>query len=342
MWCAVRPGRRTTRARLAGRIGAVGLFRISIICTLPRRALHRVAWTLVGALLATAPALAQFNLPRANTALPGSIAPPPSAPGAGPPPVAAFPPNPMLPPPDTRGLPGVDARECGPTAHHALCARGRWTLFSSIEVRVAAPGFSGAYTMEILQNNEVRATYRETANGKTRSGEVMLVGMNGIVYRTQEKFPADTAILDTMISAPIMTAQLASVLLDQGVIGPPSDVTGTRTIKASSDTQYLRAAAPNAAVLFAPPWRMSGTVRPGKTKSDIGFAMTLTYRPVDAKGVPVAGRADSLKLEGNVNFVPRREALPDTLDLRGYSVLRNDTAIEGQPNVAAVRKAITP
>ncbi len=298
----------------------------------------RGAALLAGLVLATA-ALAQFNLPPADTSLPGSR---PTAPRTGPPPAAPFAAQPMLPAPDNLGLPGIDQRQCGPTAHHALCARGRWTLFSSIDLRVSAPGFAATYTVEIAQNHEVRATYRETAGGKTRSGEILLVGMDGVAYRTQETFPADASIIDTMISSPLLTAQLAALLLDQGVIGPPADVTSPRTIKAASTTQYIRASAPSAALLFAPPWRMTGSARPGATKSDVAFAMKLAYRPVDAKGAAIAGRTDSLALEGSVSFAPRRETLPDSFDLGGFSVLRDDRKLEAQPTVGALRKAIGP
>jgi len=246
----------------------------------------------------------------------------------------------MLKAPGNLGLPGIDQRECGPTTHHALCARGRWTFFSTIDLRVSAPGFAATYTMEIAQNSEVRATYRESAGGRTRSGEILLVGTESVAYRTQETFPDDVSVLDTMISPPILTAQLAALLLDQGVIGPPADVTAIRTIRASSTTQYIRASAPSAALLFAPPWRMSGTARPGATRNDVAFAMKLDYRPVDAKGAVLTGRTETLAIEGSMSFAPRRDALPDSFDLSGFSLLRDDKKVDAQPTVGAFRKVI--
>ena len=296
----------------------------------------------VTALLVAAPALAQFNLPQPSTALPGPSAPPPPGVRVGPPPVADLPPAARLPGPGTTGLPGIDPRQCGPTPHSALCARGRWTLFSSIDMRVTAPGFTAAYTMEIAANNEVHATYRETSRGTTRGGEVVLVGMDGVAFRTKEKFPDGAPVLDIMISTPIMTAQLVALLLDLGVIGPPADVTAPRPIQASSATRFIRTEAPSAAMLYGPPWRMSGTVRPGATKDDVAWSLKLAYRPVDGKGKLVSGRTDSISIEGRTSFAPRRATLPDSFDLTGFTVLRDDRKIAAQSTVGDARKAIGP
>jgi len=298
---------------------------------------------LAAAWLVTVPALAQFNLPQPSTALPGSTgAPPAPLPRTGPPPVAALPPAALLPAPGNTGLPGIDPRQCGPTPHSALCAKGRWTLFSSIDMRVTAPGFAAAYTMEVAQNNEVHATYRETSRGKTRGGEIVLVGMDGVAFRTKEQFPDGAPVLDIMISTPIMTAQLASLLLDMGVIGPPSDVTAPRPIRAASATQFIRTAAPNAAMLYGPPWRMTGTVKPGATKDEVAFALKLAYRPVDSRGTLVAGRTDTIAIEGSIDFSPRHASLPDTFDLTGFTLLRDETKIAAQRTVGEARKAIGP
>ena len=298
---------------------------------------------LLAALVAAAPASAQFNLPHPSTALPGNAGAQPAPQlRAGPPPVADLPAAAALPAPGNTGLPGIDPRQCGPTPHSALCAKGRWTLFSSIDMRVTAPGFSATYTMTIAQNNEVHATYRETSRGKTRAGEVVLVGLDGVAFRTREQFPDGAPVLDIMISTPLMTAQLAALLLDLGVIGPPSDVTAPRPISAASATQFIRTAAPSAAMLYGPPWRMSGTAKPGATKSDVAFALKLAYRPVDSKGKLVGGRTDTIAIEGSVDFSPRRATLPDGFDLTGFTLLRDETKIAAQRTVGEARKAIGP
>lgn len=263
------------------------------------------------------------------------------APRPGPPPVAELPRG-GLPSPGNLdlSLPGIDPRQCGPSPHAALCAKGRWTHFSNLDVRVQAPGFDASYVMEIAQNNEVHATYRETARGKTRGGEIVLVGSEGFAFRTREKFPPDAPVVDIMTSAPIITAELVAFLLDQGVIGPPADVTAPRTIEAGSATQFIRASAPNAATLYGPPWRMTGSVRPGTRPGDVAFSVRLAYRPVDSKGKLLAGRTDTLKLDGKVSFTPRRGTLPDTLDLTGFTLMHGDQPLPPQGTVGEARKAM--
>lgn len=286
-------------------------------------------------------ALAQFNLPQPSTALPGSMRAPPEV-RPGPPPAAALPAPPRLPAPGDTTLPGVDPRQCGPTPYSALCAQGRWTLFSTIDVTLTAPDFRARYTLEVAQNNEVHATYRETSRGKTRSGEIVLVGLDGVAFRTRESFPAGAPVIDIMLSMPIMTAQLAALLLDQGVIGPPSDVTAPRTIKAGNDAQYIRTAAPNAALLYGPPWRMTGTVRPGAARDAVAFTLKLDYRPVDSHGTPRAGRTDTLSLDGAMSFAARRAALPDDFALGEFTLLRDEKKMDKQPTLGAARRALAP
>lgn len=294
---------------------------------------------MAAALLVPLAASGQFNLPQPSTDLPGASRLIP-APGGGPPPAAALPAPSLLPAPGDTTLPGIDQRQCGPTPYSALCAKGRWTLFSTIDLTVSAPGFRATYTLEIAQNDEVHATYRETARGKTRSGEVALIGVDGIALRTKEKFPADAPVLDIMISMPIMSAQLAALLLDEGVIGPPADVTAPRAIKAGSDARYIRTAAPNAAILYGPPWRMTGNVRPGATRDDVAFTLKLDFRPVDSKGTPVPGRREVITLDGRASFAPRRASLPDDFDLTGFTVRRDEKDLGAQRSVGEVRRAL--
>ncbi len=324
------------RNHAAGRIGGVGT------PAFPSRRLGLVGVALAAVLMAAAPAFAQFNLPQPSTALPGSggarIAP---SPRVGAPPVASLPPGTALPAPGNTGLPGIDPRQCGSSPHSALCAKGRWLLFSNIDMRVTAPGFAGAYAMAIAQNNEVHATYRETVRGKTREGEIVLVGQDGVAFRSGESFPDGAPVLDIMISTPIMSAQLVALLLDMGVIGPPSDVTAPRPIRAESATQFIRTSAPNAAMLYGPPWRMTGTAKPGTAQNTVAFALKLAYRPVDGKGKLVAGRTDTISIEGSADFSPRPATLPDAFELTGFTLLRDETRIAAQRTVGDARRAIS-
>jgi hypothetical protein len=259
-----------------------------------------------------------------------------------PPPVAPLPDVSALPKaPANRGLPGADHRECGPTKWSALCAEGRWTLFSHIDLGVTAPGFSARYEIEQAENREMHATYREQIGKDSRGGEIVIFGIDGFAYRTREKFDSPGHAIDYTLSAPIMFSQLAALLLDLGVIGPPSDVTAPRTITASSATQYIRTAAPRKALLYGAPWNMTGTVRPGGGDK-VGFNLRLRFHPVDRNGNAIANKTDFVTLEGTATFSPRRATLPDTMDLAGWKVMRagDDTPVGDAASLKDAREKV--
>jgi hypothetical protein len=238
-------------------------------------------------------------------------------------------------------MPGADHRECGPSKWSALCAAGRWTQFSTIDVRVKAPSFDARYEIEQAQNGEMHATYREQIGKDARSGEIVIFGMDGFAYRTREKFPSPGDAIDYMVSSPIMMAQLAAVLLDLGVIGPPSDVTSSRSISASSASQYIRTAAPRQALLYGAPWNMTGTVRSAGT-GKVGFNLRLRFRPVDRNGNAMPEKTELITLEGTASFAPQRANLPDSMDLTGWKVMRagNDTPLPDAAHLKAARQSL--
>lgn len=265
--------------------------------------------------------------------------------GAQAPPVAPLPDASSLPKasPSLR-MPGADHRECGPSKWSALCPAGRWTGFSQIDLKVTAPeGFSARYEIEQAANGEMHVTYREQIGKGTRGGEVVLFGLDGLAYRSGEKFPEPATIVDYMTTTPILMSKLAAMLLDLGFLGPPSDVRASQAIKASNETQYLRTDAPRKAVLYGAPWTMTGTVRrAGPDK--VGFALRLQFRPVDRYGNAIAGKSETVRLEGTASYGPRREALPDSMDLAGWKVMRIGEDVErpGASNLAEARKALDP
>lgn len=267
-------------------------------------------------LLALDPASAQPS-PSSATALPGLSALPKA-------------------PASTR-LPGVDPRECGTSKHAALCAMGRWALFTRMDVTLTAGAFSGVYTMEKPRSGEVLTTYAERMPRGRRGGEVLLVSDVAYAYRTREKLPSDADLLDYMLGAPNMATQLVAVLLDQGVLEAPSDVTRPRTISAASGTQFLRTETPTMAALYGPPWRMTGTVRPGED-GRLAFALRLTFRPVDAAGKADPTRTETVDLAGTVSYGEPRAAMPDTFDLVGWKLVR---AGDELPAVATLKDART-
>jgi hypothetical protein len=218
-------------------------------------------------------------------------------------------------------MPGADHRECGPTKWSALCPAGRWTQFSQIELRVGAPGFTARYEIEQAANGEMHTTYREHAGKDARGGEIVLFGDDGMAYRSRDAFPDQASIVDYTLTSPILMSQLAALLLDLAVLGPPSDVNAPQAVKASSSSQYLRVQAPRKALLFGAPWNAAGTVR--RVEPDkVGFTLRLAYRPVDRYGNATPGKTEVVTLEGSASYAPRRESLPDSMDLTGWKVMR--------------------
>jgi len=259
-----------------------------------------------------------------------------------PPPSAPLPDASALPTmPSNPRMPGADHRECGPSKWSALCAAGRWTFFSQIDIRVAAPGFSARYKVEQADNGEMHATYSEQAAKDARGGEVVIFGTDGFAYRSRDKFADPGDALDGTISTPIMMSQLAALLLDLGVIGPPGDVRAQQAITAESATQYIRTAAPRAVLLYGAPWSMSGTARQaGKDK--VGFNLRLRFHPVDRYGNANADKTETITLEGTVSFAPRRPTLPDSMDLTGWKVMRagDDSRLPDAPTLREARQSL--
>ena len=241
--------------------------------------------------------------------------------------------------PANPSLPGVDSRQCGTTKWSALCAAGRWAQFAALDLTVKTAGFTGTYQVEIAANGEMHVTYREDAHGTRRSGEGVLFGIDGIAYRTRDALPPADAVIDYVFSSPLMMGKLVAVLLDQGVLEAPAEVTAPRSIRAGSTTQFIRADAPRLATLYGPPWSMTGTVKPAGD-GRVAFALALRYRPVDAKGVPVAGKTDTLQLDGTVSFAPPRPQLPDTMDVVGWKVMKRDAPVAGVATLAEARAAV--
>ncbi len=241
--------------------------------------------------------------------------------------------------PANSSLPGIDSRQCGTTKWSALCAVGRWSQFAALDLTAKTSGFTGTYRLEVAANGELHATYREDAHGNRRSGEAVLFGIDGIAFRTRDALPPADAIIDYLFSSPLMMGKLVAVLLDQGVLEAPAEVTSKRAIRAASGTQFIRTDAPRTAILYGPPWSMTGTVQPA-AGGRIGFALTLRYRPVDRQGVPIPGKTETLNLDGTVSFADRRPQLPDTMDLVGWKVMKRETPVAGVNTLAEARASV--
>lgn len=242
------------------------------------------------------------------------------------------------PPADLR-LPGPDPRDCGTSRHHALCAMGRWSQFARMEVTLRAGAFTGTYTMERPANGEVLTTYTERTPHGRRGGEVLLLADDAFAYRTREQLPTDDDILDYMLSAPNMAMQLVGVLLDEGVLGGPAEVTERLALDAGSATQFIRTETPTTAALYGPPWRVTGTIRPGDG-GRLPFALRFTFRPVDRSGKLARGRTETVELTGYVSFSDRRPAMPDTLDLVGWKLVRAGEPLPAATTLAQARGSV--
>jgi len=254
----------------------------------------------------------------------------------------------VAPLPDTSGvpkasgnlrLPGPDPRQCGSSKYDAICAEGRWAQFSNLKLNVTAPRFEADYTIEQAANNDIHVTYREEIGERRRGGEIVVFSVSTFAYRSREEFPEPGSIIDYMMSSPIMLGSLAAVLLDHGVLGAPASVTKPRSITASSRTQFIRTAAPRTAILYAPPWSMTGTVRPAAAAGELAFTLTFRYRPVDRQGRALEGKTDTITLKGDVSYAPMRPALPESFDVTGWKIQRDDAPLAGVATLGEARKA---
>ena len=241
-------------------------------------------------------------------------------------------------PEDTR-LPGPNPRLCGPTKWSALCAAGRWASFSNMQVELKAPRFNGVYTMEQPENGDVHTTYREQAGAKVRGGEIVFINDDAFAFRTREKFREPESILDEMMSAPIMVTQLASLLLDQGALVGPDEITQPVAVSARHATQYLRAEAPGAASLFGPPWELTGSVAPA-ADGTLAFRLQLSFRPVDRKGRIQTSKRDTIALSGTVRYGERRKAMSDTFDLVGWKLMVRNQEADAVKTMSEARQVV--
>ncbi len=263
-----------------------------------------------------------------------------ASPGASAP--AGFPGAAMLPkaPADTR-LPGPNPRHCGTTRWSALCAEGRWSRFSRMQVALKAPGFAGEYSMEQPENNDVHTTYREQAGTTRRGGEVLFVNDEAFAYRSRDRFHSPETMLDELMSTPILVTQLAALLLDQGALVGPDEITKPLAISARNTTQFLRTEAPNVAALFGPPWAMTGSVAPAP-EGGLAFRLRLTHRPVDGKGRLLADKRDTVELNGTVFYDERRKAMSETFDLVGWKLIFRNSEMDPVKTLGEARQAVGP
>jgi hypothetical protein len=208
-----------------------------------------------------------------------------------------------------------------------------------MKVELKAPRFRGVYTMEQPENGDVHTTYREQAGSKVRGGEIVFINDDAFAYRSREKFKEPEAILDEMMSAPIMVTQLAALLLDQGALVGPDEITKPVTFSARNATQFLRAEAPGAASLFGPPWEMTGSVTP-TADGGLTFRLHLSFRPVDRKGRIQASRRDSIELSGTVGYGERRKAMSDTFDLEGWKLMNRNQQAGDVKTMGEARAAV--
>ncbi len=245
-----------------------------------------------------------------------------------------------LPAPNDTRLPGIDPRQCGTSVRAALCAYGRWAEYRTIEVTLKAAQFEGTYTMERTLDGRAHTTYREQWPQGRRGGEIVFVSDDAFAYRSREPMSDNDAILDEMMTAPSMAAQLAAVLLDQGARIGPAEVTGKALdVAAKSDSQFVRTESPSTAALYGPPWQVTGTLRASAPKV-LKFSLRFTFRPVDAMGRVSQAQSETLELTGTASFGDRRPRLPESFDLVGWKLVKAGTSMQAVATLAEARQAV--
>jgi hypothetical protein len=174
---------------------------------------------------------------------------------------------------------------------------GRWSQFARMELRLTSGSFSGDYTLEKPADGYAHTTYREQS-GKHRRGRRSAARQRRRHRVSLARAPApDVDILDFLLASPNMATQLVAVLLDQGVLGGPGDVTKPLAIATGSTTQFIRTETRQFAALYAPPWRVTGSIRPTDNQR-MAFSLRLTFHPVDQGGRVLANSTDTIDLAG--------------------------------------------
>ena len=201
-------------------------------------------------------------------------------------------------------------------------------------------------------NGEIHATYREQVGKHGRGGEIVIFGVDGLrLSLAARSFPIPASIIDYMMSSPIMLAQLAALLLDQGVLGPPSDVTSAahdhapRARRATSARR--RRAWPRST---PPPWyddRHGASAR-APTRSAFYAAACASARSTAAATPSRARPTRVTPAKASRPSRRTRATLPDSIDLTGWKILRGerrplamrDAVRRRSPNAAAMRQAL--
>lgn len=224
-------------------------------------------------------------------------------------------------PPANTQLPGVDPRQCGTSKHSALCAEGRWARFAHMKVDVRVGSFNGAYAIEHTGSGEAHATSLERMEGKTQAGEAVIVSEDAFAFRSRRTSASLDDMLDQIMTSPIVFSELAAILLEAAVPEGPAAIGPAQAIRSGNATQFVLTQAPGGAVLYGPPWSVSGSARRGDADA-IVFDLEFRYRPVDEAGRVARSGTETARLTGTARYAPLRERLPDTFDLVGWKLVR--------------------
>jgi hypothetical protein len=239
--------------------------------------------------------------------------------------------------PSNLQLPGVDPRQCGTSKHSALCAEGRWARFAHMKVDVRVGAFNGAYTIEHTGSGEAHATSLERMEGKTQAGEAVIVSEDAFAFRSRRTSASLDDMLDQIMTSPIVFSELAAILLDAALPEGPDGIGRTQAIKAGNATQFVLTQAPGGAVLYGPPWSVTGSVRRGDADAVV-FELEFRYRPVDEAGRVARSGTETARLTGATRYGPARDRLPDTFDLVGWKLVRAGAVLGDAKTLAEARQ----
>ncbi len=209
-----------------------------------------------------------------------------------------------------------------------------------MNVTLKSPEFEGTYVMEKPISGEAHTTYREQWPHGRRGGEILFVSDTAFAYRSREPIADNQTILDEMMTAPGMVTQLAAILLDRGVRLAPAEVTAKpMAVAARSDTQFVRTESPAVTTLYAPPWRLSGTIHAAAT-GKATFVLRFTFRPVEASGRVIAGKSETIELSGTATYGNTRPRMPDSFDLVGWKLVKDGASLPSVATLAEARFAV--
>jgi hypothetical protein len=163
-------------------------------------------------------------------------------------------------------------------------------------------------TMITSASGDTRIDVKTFANGKTRAGQLLLVGGRILLVKDVEITPG--AEIDA-VDAPALEVQLALKLLAKAVPSGPSAVTSTWPIQLSDQNEPIEVSTPSASGEYQAPWTLRGGLK-RESSARVSFNLTFAF-----KGAP-----QPLTISGSWKQTNPAPVFPDSLSVIGWRAFK--------------------